>query len=83
MLIYIDIIIGKYVKFKLVVCNLFCNFFSEQLDCACWTNKVEFVVVIFVHEGMNYIGGNFFNFHSFSYIFFLSSCAFLTIANFE
>ena len=33
-------------------------FFSEQLDCACWTNKVEFVV-IFVHEGMNYIGGIF------------------------
>ena len=59
MLIYIDIIIGKYVKFKLVVFCLkfafcFAIFFSEQLDCACWTNKVEFVV-IFVHEGMNYI----------------------------
>lgn len=58
MLIYIDIIIGKYVKFKLVVfclnfAFLSAIFFSEQLDCACWTNKVEFVVVIFVHEGMN------------------------------
>jgi len=66
---------------------IFCNFaiFQSNMDCACWTNKV-LNLLFFVHEGMNlYIGGIllFSFFSSNSYIFFLSSCAFLTIANFE